>query len=95
MGNYLKIILLKKNISQQQLVELLNQQKGVNLRKNDTTITKQKVHAWISGDLPLTKAMARRIEKAVGIKDYSLCDLIEFDDERDRIYFEKIDNALK
>ena len=64
-GAYLKIILQKKNLTQQELA-------------NKTGLTKNKVSAIINGAVRLSPAMARRIEIALDLPKYSLVELVGF-----------------
>ena len=76
LGEYLKIILIKKGLSQQDLANLLNKQEGMKVRQNgDATITRFQVSYWINGTQTISPLMARRIELALDLKENSLVDL--------------------
>lgn len=71
LGNYLKILLIKKHISGQGLANLLNNQKGLSLI-GDGKVTKYKVSDWITGKEKITLLTARRIEIALDLEENSL-----------------------
>lgn len=78
LGEYLKIILLKKGLSQQDLVNKLNAQKGMNVHKHgNATITKFQVSYWINGTENISPLMARRIELALDLEKNSLGQFVQ------------------
>ena len=78
LGEYLKIILIKKNVTQQELANLLNKQKGMNVRNEGTsTVTRFQVSYWVNGTERISPLMARRIELALDLKENSLVGLVE------------------
>lgn len=77
LGEYLKIMLIKKKMSGQDLSNLLNSQKDVNVRNDgNATVTRFQVSAWINGKENISPLMARRIEMALGLKENSFVDLV-------------------
>ncbi len=78
-GTYIKLILKKKNISQQELA-------------NKTGLTKQKVSNLLNGITPISPAMARRIEIALNLPKYSLVEIVGFPEtEIEKRKLEEID----
>lgn len=77
LGEYLKILMIKKGINGQQLANLLNEQKGMNMHsRGNATVTKHQVSYWINGVEGISPLMARRIELALNLKENSFVDLV-------------------
>ena len=73
LGNYLKIIMIKKGVSGQDLANLLNKQKGMSVKNvGNATVTKYQVSYWINGKERISPLMARRIEIALDLPKNSL-----------------------
>lgn len=78
LGEYLKIIMIKKNISGQKLSDLLNKQKGMNVKDTgNATVTRHQVSYWINGTEKLSPLMARRIELALELNKGTLLRLTD------------------
>lgn len=77
LGEYLKILMLKKGISGQDLANMLNKQKGMEFHdRGKATVTRFQVSYWINGTEGISPLMARRIELALDLKENSLVELI-------------------
>ena len=74
-GQYIKLILQKKNMTQQDLVNKLNE---LNFSAKGGTITKHNISNILNGAVPLHYTMARRIEIALELPKYSLVELVGF-----------------
>lgn len=73
LGEYLKIILIKKEINGQGLSDLLNKQKGMNVKDTgNATVTRHQVSYWINGTEKISPLMARRIELALDLNKGTL-----------------------
>lgn len=68
-GTYMRIILMKKNMSQQDVVNRIN---GIDLMENGAIFTKQKLSNILNGIIPLSATNAYRIEKALELEEGSL-----------------------
>ena len=68
-GTYMRIILMKKNMSQQDVVNRIN---GIDLMENGAIFTKQKLSNILNGIIPLSTTNAYRIEKALELEEGSL-----------------------
>lgn len=77
LGEYLKILMIKKNITGQDLANMLNKQEGMEFHnRGKATVTKHQVSYWINGIEGISPLMARRIEIALNLKENSLVELI-------------------
>ena len=74
-GQYIKLILQKKNMTQQDLVNKLNE---LHFSAKGGTISKNNISNILNGNLPLHYTMARRIEIALELPKYSLVELVGF-----------------
>lgn len=74
-GQYIKLILQKKNMTQQDLVNRLNE---LHLSAKGGTITKHNISNILNGNLLLNYTMARRIEIALELPKYSLVEIVGF-----------------
>ena len=74
-GQYIKLILQKKNMTQQDLVNKLNK---LHFSAKGGTITKHNISNILNGNLSLHYTMARRIEIALELPKYSLVELVGF-----------------
>ena len=77
-GTYIKLILQKKNMTQQQLADKLN-------------IPKQNVSNIINGSVQIGSERARKIEIALDLPKYSLVELVGFPtNDRDKRRLEEL-----
>lgn len=74
-GQYIKLILQKKNMTQQDLVNKLNE---LHFSAKGGTITKHNISNILNGVVPLHYTMARRIEIALELPKYSLVEIVGF-----------------
>lgn len=74
-GQYIKLILQKKNMTQQDLVNKLNE---LHFSAKGGTITKHNISNILNRAVPLHYTMARRIEIALELPKYSLVELVGF-----------------
>lgn len=74
-GQYIKLILQKKNMTQQDLVNKLNE---LHFSAKGGTISKNNISNILNGNLPLHYTMARRIEIALELPEYSLVEIVGF-----------------
>lgn len=72
-GQYIKLILQKKNMTQQDLVNKLNK---LHFSAKGGIITKHNISNILNGAVPLHYTMARRIEIALELPKYSLVELV-------------------
>ena len=72
-GEYIKLILEKKKITQQELVNRLNK---INLNVNGGKFTRFYISNFLTGTRPVTPAMARLIELALKLPKYSIVKLV-------------------
>jgi len=72
-GMYLKVLLQKKNMSQMDLVNKLNE-----MHLSDGKVYKNKMSEYINGHLAISPYMARKIEIAMELPKYSLVKLVGF-----------------
>lgn len=72
-GEYIKLILEKKKITQQELVNRLNK---INLNVNGGKFTRFYISNCLTGTRPVTPAMARLIELALKLPKYSIVKLV-------------------
>ena len=72
-GQYIKLILQKKNMTQQDLVTKLNE---LRFSAKGGTISKNNISNILNGHLPLHYTMARRIEIALELQKYSLVEIV-------------------
>ena len=68
-GTYIKLILIKKNMTQQALVDRLNE---LVLVKENESVKKHTISDIINGKLGISPYMARRIEIALDVPKYSI-----------------------
>lgn len=68
-GTYIRIILVKKQLTQQDVVDRVNQ---LGLMENGAIFTKQKFSNMLNGIIPLSKRYAKRLEKALELQNGSL-----------------------
>lgn len=68
-GTYMRIILMKKKMSQQDVANRIN---DMQLMENGAIFTKQKLSNILNGIIPLSTTNAYRIEKALDLKEGSL-----------------------
>lgn len=68
-GTYMRIILMKKKMSQQDIVNRIN---DMQLMENGAMFTRQKLSNILNGIIPLSATNAYRIEKALDLKEGSL-----------------------
>lgn len=77
LGEYLKILMIKKNITGQDLANMLNKQENMGMHeRGNGTVTRFQVSYWINGTEGISPLMARRIEIALNLKENSLVELI-------------------
>lgn len=77
LGEYLKILMLKKGVSGQKLADLLNSQENMGMHdRGNGTVTRYQVSYWINGVEGISPLMARRIEIALNLKENSFVELI-------------------
>ena len=77
-GTYIKLILQKKNMTQQQLADKLQ-------------VPKQNISNIINGSSQLQAYRARKIEKALDLPKYSLVELVGFPtNDRDKRRLEEL-----
>ena len=74
-GEYIKLILEKKNITQQELVNRLNK---INLNINGGKFTRFYISNCLAGTRTVTPATARLIELALELPKYSVVNLVGF-----------------
>lgn len=72
-GTYIKLILIKKNMTQQALVDRLNE---LGLVKENESVRKHTISDIINGKLTISPFMARRLEIALDMPKYSIVNLI-------------------
>ena len=72
-GTYIKLILIKKNMTQQALVDRLNE---LGLVKENESVRKHTISDIINGKLGISPYMARRIEIALDVPKYSIVRLV-------------------
>ncbi len=72
-GTYIKLILQKKNMTQQDLVNRINE-----LHLANGTMYKNKISEMLNGQMSITTVMARKIEIALDLPKYSLVELVGF-----------------
>ena len=68
-GTYMRIILMKKKMSQQDVVNRIN---NMQLMENGAMFTRQKLSNILNGIIPLSATNAYRIEKALELEEGSL-----------------------
>ena len=68
-GTYMRIILMKKKMSQQDVVNRIN---DMQLMENGAMFTRQKLSNILNGIIPLSATNAYRIEKALELEEGSL-----------------------
>lgn len=77
-GTYIKLILQKKNMTQQQLADKLQ-------------VPKQNISNIINGSMPIGSLRARKIEIALDLPKYSLVELVGFPtNDRDKRRLEEL-----
>lgn len=69
LGNYIRIILEKKGLKQQDVVNKINE---LGLMEGGAIFTKQKLSNILNGQAPLSKENCNRIEIALGLPKSSL-----------------------
>lgn len=69
LGTYIRLILMKKNMSQQDIVNKVN---SLGIMEHGAIFTRQKLSNILNGITPLSKSNAYRIEKALELKEGSL-----------------------
>lgn len=74
-GTYIKLVLIKKNMTQQELVDRLNK---LGLVKENQTVRKHTISDITNGRLTPSSYLARRIEIALDLPKYSIVKLIGF-----------------
>lgn len=72
-GTYIKLILIKKNMTQQALVDRLNE---LGLVKENATVRKHTISDIINGKIGMSPYMARRIEIALDVPKYSIVNIV-------------------
>lgn len=72
-GTYIKLILIKKNMTQQALVDRLNE---LGLTNNNEIVRKHTISDIVNGRLTISPFMARRLEIALDMPKYSIVNLI-------------------
>lgn len=73
LGEYLRIILIKKGMKQKELVALLNKQKGFRIKGDKgSSVAENQMYYWVNGDETISPLMARRIEIALDLKKNTL-----------------------
>ena len=72
-GTYIKLILIKKNMTQQALVDRLNE---LGLVKENESVRKHTISDIINGKLGISPYMARRIEIALDVPKNSIVKLV-------------------
>ena len=72
-GTYIKLILIKKNMTQQALVDRLNK---LGLTNNNEIVRKHTISDIVNGKLTISPFMARRLEIALDMPKYSIVNLI-------------------
>lgn len=73
-GTYIRIILKKKGLSQQDLVDLMNK-KGLCTGKQ---VHKQHISNYLNSIAKITPTMARKMEIALDLPKYSLVEMVGF-----------------
>ena len=68
-GTYIRIILAKKDLTQQDVVNRINQ---LGIMEDGAIFTKQKLSNILNGIIPLSQNNAMRIEKALELQKGSL-----------------------
>lgn len=77
-GTYIKLILQKKNMTQQQLADKIQ-------------VPKQNVSNYINGSMQIGSLRARKIEIALDLSKYSLVELVGFPtNDRDKRRLEEL-----
>lgn len=69
LGTYIKLILIKKNMTQKDIVNKVN---NLGIMEDGAIFTKQKLSNILNGIIPLSKLNAYRIEKALDLEEGSL-----------------------
>ncbi len=78
-GTYIKLILQKKNMTQQELANRLK-------------VPKQNISNIINGETAISSLRARKIEKALDLPKYELVELVGFPtNDRDKRRLEELD----
>lgn len=72
-GTYIKLILTKKNMTQQDLVNRLN---DLGLADNNEVVRKHTISDIVNGRLTISPFMARKIEIALDMPKYSIVNII-------------------
>lgn len=72
-GTYIKLILIKKNMTQQALADRLNE---LGLTNNNEIVRKHTISDIVNGKLTISPFMARRLEIALDMPKYSIVNLI-------------------
>lgn len=72
-GTYIKLILIKRNMTQQALVDRLNE---LGLTNNNEIVRKHTISDIVNGKLTISPFMARRLEIALDMPKYSIVNLI-------------------
>lgn len=72
-GTYIKLVLTKKNMTQQALVDRLNE---LGLTNNNEIVRKHTISDIVNGKLTISPFMARRLEIALDMPKYSIVNLI-------------------
>lgn len=72
-GTYIKLILIKKNMTQQALIDRLNE---LGLTNNNEIVRKHTISDIVNGKLTISPFMARRLEIALDMPKYSIVNLI-------------------
>lgn len=85
-GTYIKLILEKKNMKQQDLVNRINE-----LHLANGTMYKNKISEMLNGQREITPVMARRFEIALDLPKYSLVELVSYPtNDRDKRRLEEL-----
>lgn len=74
-GTYIKLILTKKNLTQQYLVDRLNE---LGLVERNEIVRKHTISDIVNGKQTISPFMARKIEIALDLPKYSMVNLIGF-----------------
>ncbi len=69
LGTYIRLILIKKNMTQKDIVNKVN---NLGIMEDGAIFTKQKLSNILNGIIPLSKSNAYRIEKALDLEEGSL-----------------------
>lgn len=72
-GTYIKLILIKKNMTQQDLVNRLNE---LGLADHNEIVRKHTISDIVNGKLTISPSMARKIEIALDVPKYSIVNII-------------------